>query len=119
MLLVVGKAAKGPVVLNVMLMFCVPAEPEKLKLAGEAVEVVPAGSPLQENDPDPVNPGAEDNNMAEVALPPARTETWFELASTLRLKSVTPVPLSWTIWLPFNEASSRTNWPVRAPATVG
>ena len=111
--------ANGPVVVRVTLMFCVPPAPEKLKLIGEAMQLVPAGRPLHENDPDPVKPGAEDNNMAAVALPPARTDTWLEVGSALRLKSCTPVPVSWTTWLPFNEESTTTNWLLRAPAAVG
>jgi|SRR5579871_1137395 len=86
--------ANVPVVLSVRMMLCVPPAPEKLKLPGDAAQLAPAGSPLHENDPDPVNPGAADRTSEAVELPPPRTETWLELGSTLRLKSVTPVPVS-------------------------
>lgn len=102
-----------------MEMFCVPPAPEKLKLAGDALQAAPAGRPLQENDTDPVNPGAAERCMVAVALPPCTTETWFESGSALRLKSVTPVPVSWIMWLPFKAASVSTNCPLRAPAAVG
>lgn len=94
---VLCKEAENPVVVNRTLMVCVPPVPEKLKLAGVALQAAPAGSPLQEKDPDPVNPGAEDNNKTAVPLLPALTDTWLRNGSALRLKSATPVPLSWTM----------------------
>lgn len=114
-----GKAADEPVVLSVTEIFCVPPPPEKVKLAGDALQDAPAGKPLQENDTDPVNPCAAERSTVAMALPPCRTETWFELGAALRLKSVTPVPVSWTMWLPFKAASVSTNCPLRAPAAVG